>query len=227
MDIQLYFTEKGQGEPLILLHGNGESGAYFEHQLEAFAACYRVIALDTRGHGRSPRGSAAFTISQFADDLCGFMDEQGIDRAHILGFSDGGNIAMLFALRYPERVDRLILDGANLTPTGVSLRFWLLIQLEYLVEKLRSLWSRDARAKAELLALMVFEPHVSPAELAAIRARTLVIAGTHDIIREAETRRIAAGIPGSQLVFLEGGHAVAAENPTEFNRTVLSFLKEA
>ena len=108
MEITLYHADTGSGKPLILLHGNGEDGSYFDCQKDALARHFRVIALDTRGHGRSPRGTAPFTISQFAEDLRCFMDHQGIARASLLGFSDGGNIALTFALRYPERVDRLV-----------------------------------------------------------------------------------------------------------------------
>ena len=85
MDVELHYREQGSGETLILLHGNGEDGSYFEHQMSAFAPRFRVIALDTRGHGKSPRGKAPFTIRQFADDLLEFMDERGIERAHLLG----------------------------------------------------------------------------------------------------------------------------------------------
>ena len=91
MDVKLYYKEAGKGFPLILLHGNGENGGYFEHQIGYFQDKYRVIALDTRGHGKSPRGEKPFTIRQFAEDLHDFMDEQEIEKAHILGFSDGGN----------------------------------------------------------------------------------------------------------------------------------------
>lgn len=120
MDIKLYYTEEGSGTPLILLHGNGEDGSYFVHQIKYFKNRYRVIALDTRGHGQSPRGEKPFTIRQFAEDLHDFMDEKGIGKAHILGFSDGGNIALVFALKYPERVDHLVLNGANLDASGVK-----------------------------------------------------------------------------------------------------------
>ena len=74
--IHLYYTEKGQGKPLILLHGNGEDGSYFESQMDYFSKTRRVITVDTRGHGRSPRGTAPFTIRQFAEDLRGFMEEK-------------------------------------------------------------------------------------------------------------------------------------------------------
>ena len=81
---------------------------------DEFSKHYQVYAVDTRGHGKTPRGIEPFTIRQFAEDLLGFMDEYQIEKAHILGFSDGANIAMIFAIRYPERVDRLILNGGNL-----------------------------------------------------------------------------------------------------------------
>ena len=106
MDIEHHFIEKGQGQPLVLLHGNGENCDYFKGQIDAFATSFHVYALDTRGHGQTPRGSAPFTIRQFADDLLAFLDARGIDKADLLGFSDGGNIAMVFAMKYPERVIR-------------------------------------------------------------------------------------------------------------------------
>ena len=105
LDIQLHYIEQGQGRPLILLHGNGEDNSYFVHQIDYFSKDYRVIAIDTRGHGKSPRGEKPFTIKQFAEDLHDFMDEKGIEKAILLGFSDGGNIALEFALKYPERID--------------------------------------------------------------------------------------------------------------------------
>ena len=113
MDIELYYREAGSGEPLIMLHGNGESGEYFINQIEHFQSRYRVIAPDTRGHSRSPRGEAPFTIAQFANDLYDFMQGLGIARAAILGFSDGGNLAIKFALQWPDMVEKLVLNGAN------------------------------------------------------------------------------------------------------------------
>ncbi len=110
MDIRQYYIEKGQGEPLILLHGNGENCDYFAGQMDAFARHFHVYALDTRGHGKTPRGEAPFTIRQFAEDLLGFLDTHGIVKAHILGFSDGGNTAMIFANKRPEAFNRAILD---------------------------------------------------------------------------------------------------------------------
>ena len=225
MDIKHFFIEKGTGTPLILLHGNGENSDYFKGQIDAFVGLFHVYALDTRGHGRTPRGEAPFMIRQFADDLLGFMDEHRIAKAHLLGFSDGANIAMVFAIRHPDRVDRLILNGANLNAGGVKRSVQIPIELGYRIARCFSGRSESAGRNAEMLGLMVNEPDVPPAELAGIRSKTLVIAGTRDMIREAHTRMIADCIPDSELVFVRGNHFIANRHPREFNRAVQDFLR--
>ena len=224
MDIKHYFTEKGKEEPLILLHGNGENSEYFRGQIDVFSKQYHVYAVDTRGHGKTPRGEKPFTIRQFADDLLCFMDKQQIERAHLLGFSDGGNIAMVFAIHYPDRVNRLILNGANLNPNGVRRSIQIPIEIGYKFAKRFAEKSDSARLNAEMLGLMVNDPNVEPEKLAGIKAKTLVIAGTKDMIKEEHTRLIASSIPNSKLIFLKGNHFIANKHPGEFNRTVMDFL---
>ena len=226
MDIKHFFIEKGEGEPLILLHGNGEDCSYFKGQIDVFGEHFHVYAVDTRGHGKTPRGSAPFTIRQFAEDLKGFMDVQGIEKAHILGFSDGGNIAMIFVMKYPERVDRLILNGANLNAKGVRRRTQIPIEIGYRIAKRFAAKSEDAAGNAEMLGLMVNDPNVEPEELRGIKAKTLVIAGTRDMIKKDHTKLIAESITDAKLVFINGGHFIAAKCPEEFNREVLGFLKD-
>ena len=225
MDIKHFYLEKGAGKPLILLHGNGASSDYFKGQIDAFAGRYHVYAIDTRGHGRTPRGMMPFTIRQFAADLLGFMDEHQIEKAHLLGFSDGANVAMVFAMQHPERVDWLILNGANLNADGVKRSIQLPIEIGYRIARCFSAKSESAGRNAEMLGLMVNEPNLSPSELAGIRAKTLVIAGTRDMIKEAHTRLIAESIPDAKLVFVKGNHFIANRNPLEFNRVVLDFLQ--
>ena len=224
MKIEHHYIEKGEGFPLILLHGNGEDVSYFVHQMEPFAKHFHVIALDTRGHGQTPRGKAPFTIRQFAEDLLGFMDQQRIEKAHILGFSDGGNIAMVFAMAHPERVEKLILDGANLDAAGVKRSIQIPIEIGYRIAKIFAGKSPDAKKNAELLGLMVNDPNVKPEELAQIQCPTLVIAGSKDMIKEDHTRLIARSIPGAQMVIIPGNHFVANKNPDAFNEAVLRFL---
>ena len=224
MDIKHFFIDKGQGEPLILLHGNGENCDYFNGQIDEFAQYFHVYALDTRGHGKTPRGNSPFTIRQFADDLLGFMDAHKIMKAHLLGFSDGGNIAIIFAMRYPERVNRLILDGANLNAKGVKRSVQIPIEIGYRIANLIARMSKSAKQNAEMLGLMVNDPNVLPNELANIHSKTLVMAGTKDMIKEKHTRLIAHSIPDAQLVLIPGDHFIANKCPQAFNQEVLKFL---
>ena len=224
MDIELYYQERCSGKVLLLLHGNGESGAYFVHQLAHFEDRYRVIAVDTRGHGNSPRGDAPFTIAQFARDLYDFLRAHEIGRATVLGFSDGANIAMQFTLQHPEMVRALILNGGNLDPAGVKRATQLPIEIGYKIARRFAARSPDARKNAELLGLMVNEPHIAPRELARITAPTLVICGTRDMIRERHTRLIAASLPNAVLRILPGDHFIANKRPEDLNRAVDEFL---
>ena len=222
----LHYPRQGGGPPLLLLHGNGEDGSYFVHQMDAFSLHYTVYAIDTRGHGRSPRGDAPFTMEQFARDLLEFMDEEAIQRANILGFSDGGNIALTFALAHPERVDRLILNGANLDPSGVKLHIQLPIVLGYAAASLFGRMSPKAKHNAEILGLMVKEPHIPAQALETLYIPTLVIVGTRDMIRDAHTLLIAGSLPLGRLEMIVGDHFIAAKSPDEFNEAVAAFLAD-
>ena len=219
MDIKLNYVDKGTGFPLILLHGNGEDLTYFTHQIEYFSRTRRVIAIDTRGHGRSPRGSAPFTIKQFAEDLYRFMNDLGIEKADILGFSDGGNIALTFALRHQDRINRLILNGANLSPKGVKASVQIPVVIGYHLAALLG-----GRKKAELLGLMVNEPNISSQELHGLTIPTLVIAGDRDMIKTSHTELIAASIPNSTLCIIPGDHFIANNKPILFNQMLDNFI---
>lgn len=225
MDISLYYQEKGKGEPFILLHGNGENGNYFSNQIEYFSDRYKVIAVDTRGHGKSPRGEEPFTIEQFAKDLNELMIQLKIQKAIILGFSDGANIAMKFALNYPNKIRALILNGGNLNAKGVKRRIQIPIEIGYKITKIFANKSKKAKQNMELLGLMVNEPNINVNELSAIQIPTLVIAGTRDMIKTSHTKEIANNIPNSQLSIICGNHFIANKESEKFNKEVEKFLQ--
>lgn len=214
---QLAYEEAGSGIPLILLHGNGEDRSYFRHQIKDLQDIRHVYALDTRGHGQSPRGTAPFTLNRFVRDLEEFMDQNGIKQAELLGFSDGANIALLFALKHPDRVTKLILAGGNLFPEGMDPKDLEEIQEEY---------KTATGFQKELLSLMVNEPHIQPEELKKLIMPVLVTAGSEDVILEEHTRLMAEAMTDSRLVILPGSHWNAAESPEAFNRMVRVFLEE-
>lgn len=225
MDITLYYQEKGSKEPFILLHGNGEDGSYFKNQIDYFSDRYRVIALDTRGHGKSPRGTKPFTIEQFSHDLYDFMADLEISDAIILGFSDGANIAMKFAINHPDRVKALILNGGNLDSKGVKRTTQIPIEIGYKIAKRFSAKSPHAKKNAEMLGLMVNEPNIARNELSKIKAPTLVICGSNDMIKESHTRKIAANIPHAKLAIIHGNHFIANKKFVAFNQAVEDFLQ--
>ena len=112
-DARIACYDIGRGRPLVLLHGNGEDSSYWKAQIPEFTRFYRVIAVDSRGHGASESGTQGLSFALMAEDLKKVLDARGVKKAHILGFSDGGNLAIKFALTYPDYVDKLILNGAN------------------------------------------------------------------------------------------------------------------
>lgn len=224
MDISLYYQEKGYGTPFVLLHGNSEDGSYFKYQIDYFSKNYRIIAVDTRGHGKSPRGNAPFTMDQFAEDLNNLLKKSELSQVILLGFSDGANIAMKFAIKYPEKIKALILNGGNLNTNGVKGTTQFFIELGYKITKLFSEKSENAKRNMELLGLMVNEPNIKIEELHSIKVPTLVMAGTNDIIKEIHTKEIADNIPNAELSIIKGNHFIANKKPTAFNQEVEKFL---
>ena len=225
MDITLHYQEKGNKEPFILLHGNGEDGSYFKNQIDYFSDRYRVIALDTRGHGKSPRGTKPFTIEQFSCDLYDFMEGLEIPYAVILGFSDGANIAMKFAMKYPNKVKALILNGGNLNPKGVKRATQIPIEIGYKIARRFASKSSDAKKNAEMLGLMVNDPNIERNELSKITAPTLIICGRNDMIKESHTKEIAENIPNAKLSIIKGNHFIANKKYVIFNKEVEDFLQ--
>lgn len=226
MDISLYYQSYGNGFPLVLLHGNGGDSNYFAQQVPYFSRFRRVIALDTRGHGKSPRGTAPFSIRQFAEDLLHFLDEQNLPQVDLLGFSDGGNIALTFAAKYPHRIRRLVLNGANFHPSGIKTHIQLPIVLGYRTTALLAPKSSRVQQNAELLRLMVYEPLLRPVDLQRITVPTLVIAGTRDMVKTAHTVQLYRNLPDAQLQPFARGHFIASKTAEAFNQVVGEFLTQ-
>ena len=221
-----YFPADPQAPTLILLHGNGEDHTYFVKQIPAFSPHFRLVLMDTRGQGQSTGGDGELNFSVFAADLLALMDHLQIAKAHLLGFSDGGNLALTFALAHPERVQSLILNGANLEPGGVKLSTQLPIVLGYGCCRLLSPFSHKARQNGAVLGLMVNHPHIPSQALAALTMPALVIVGERDMIPDRHSQLIARSLPNAQFVRIPGGdHFCAAKCPEVFNHAVLSFLQ--
>ncbi len=230
---KIYYAQFGEGEPVLLLHGGLGSSNAWGHQIPELAKRFSVIAMDTRGHGRSPVTSTAFGYRLFADDVAALLDHLAIAKASIVGWSDGAVTGLALAMTRPERVAKLFAFGANSTPAGlkpngarnpVFAAYARRCQAEYLqlsphpekwpqlVDRLRAMWRS--------------QPSFSRQQLARITAPTAVSDGDHDeIIRREHTEAMARQIPGARLMMLPRvSHFAMLQNPAQFNAALLEFL---
>jgi pimeloyl-ACP methyl ester carboxylesterase len=225
--IRIYTETYGQGEPLLLLHGNGQSIKNFKAQIKEFSKTYQVIAVDTRGQGKSiDTLTQYFSYELFANDMVELLDSMNLKKVNLLGWSDGGNTGLLIAIKYPEYINKLILMGANLFPTKEAISEKLLKTIEDDIDKLKKAKTSDGMVKQRLLQMLIIEPNIRPTELAKIRSKTLVLAGEKDLIKQEHTELIAKSILRAEKhIFKKGTHFIPEEDPKSFNSIVLTFLK--
>lgn len=225
-DVELYYEIYGEGEPLILLHGNGGSIQEFYKQIPELSKEFKIIAIDTRGQGQSKdftKGDLSYKI--FADDLKNLMDHLNLPKANILGWSDGGNTGLEFALKYPQSVNKLIIIGANAFPEGVDGELLKNFKGKLKFMELANQPEHDAEKR--LLNLMVNEPNISKKSLNEIKNPVLVIAGENDVIRKQHTEMLAKEIPNATLkIYPQASHYLPFEIADELNKDVVEFLKK-
>ena len=190
-DLKLYYEKTGGGQPILLLHGNGEDHTIFDRLTRRLAKKYTVYAVDSRGHGKSDR-VPFYHYEEMASDIAAFIRQLGLEKPWLCGFSDGGILGLLVALRHPGLLGKLVICGANLDPQGTKPRALLAAKLNYRL-------FHDER-----VGMMLREPHISLSELRALSLPVLVLAGSKDLIRPEHTRAIAGAIPGARLLILPG-----------------------
>ncbi len=188
---ELYYRALGQGRPLILLHGNGESGRIFDQIVGPLARDYRVYAVDSRGHGQSSRG-VPVDYRLMTQDIAQLIEELDLEKPALYGFSDGGIVGLMLASQYPDLLSCLAVSGANANPQGLRARW----QLAYGV---RAAFDPDPLAQ-----MLARGPHITKQELGRIQIPVLATAGQYDAVREQHTRWLAQAIPGAQLAVVPG-----------------------
>ena len=189
--IELYYEKTGHGPPVILLHGNGEDNSIFSVLIEELSQKYTVYAIDSRDHGKSGKVET-LDYETMMEDIAELIKELDIRKPILFGFSDGGIIGLLMAIRHPNLLSKLIVSGANTHPGGSRRIFTILGNIVYF-------FSRSRKFK-----LMLTQPDITAAELNTITVPTLVLAGSRDFVRDSHTREIAENIPGSELRILKG-----------------------
>ena len=221
--VKLYYKIYGNGTPLLMIHGNGGSFACFENQVKVFSKHFKVILVDCRGRGNSSyQKGVELTFDLQVEDINLFLDKLNIKKANILGWSDGGIIGLLFAIKYPEKVSKLVSSGANIFPDGAlhqeELKKWI-SDLEHNNK------NHENDLAIDLNNLDYKYPNLLYSDLNIIKSKTLIIAGDHDEIKGEHTLKIFESIPNAQLAILpNSSHSALIENSKLFNEIVLRFL---
>lgn len=185
-DINLYYEIYGKGTPIILVHGNGETHQIFDVLINKLKNNYTVYAVDSRCHGKSEK-TEKISYELMAQDMIEFIKKLKINKPIFYGFSDGGIIGLLIAIKEPKLLSKLIVSGANLNPNGISKVILILSKIVYFV------------TRNKLVRMMVKEPNISIKDLEKINIPTYVLAGEKDVIKEEHTRLIAENIKNSTL----------------------------
>lgn len=211
--LEIYYETVGSGEPLFMIHGNGEDHTIFAEAAERLKGTFTCYLIDSRGHGQSSNVDS-LAYEAMADDMIALAAANGLETIHVYGFSDGGIVGLIMASKKPALVDRLIVSGANTHPRGVANSFYYRIKWDYF-------WKRDPK-----LGLMLTQPNIPDEDLQKITAKTLVLAGDKDLIKEAHTRNIAAQIPGATLRILPGeDHGSYIVHNTKIAELILEFVQ--
>lgn len=251
---KIYWEERGEGEPLLLIMGLGSISDMWYRLLPALSEQYRTILFDNRGVGRSDPPAAAYSIKTLAADAAAVLSAAGVDCAHVLGFSMGGFIAQEFALLYAERVRSLILAATScggragvraapevltaLEAKGVKTpeeAFWLVAPYNYAPSTPRALIEEDlavtlrtpirrSNYMAQFQAIISWPG--SDSRLSSLAMPTLIIHGDSDELIPTENGRILArAIPNAKLVLLPGAsHRFMTDQPEAASEVILSFL---
>jgi pimeloyl-ACP methyl ester carboxylesterase len=230
--VRIYHEVHGATGPwLVMLHGGLGIVDYWGNQVPDFAKDHRVLLIESRGHGRSTRDDKTYTYELMASDVVAVMDKLGIDKASIVGWSDGGIIALVMALNNPDRLDKIVALGANSDPSGVDFDVAGGATFGQYVTNAGKNYERvsstpkdyDAFVKA-ISKMWETEPNIT-AKLGAIKTPTLIMAGQYDVIKDAHTRMMAATIPGAKLeIVANTAHFVIWQDPATFNKVTRAFL---
>jgi pimeloyl-ACP methyl ester carboxylesterase len=227
--VSIYFETYGDGSPVMVLHGAGaflESMHYF---ISALAPTHTVIAVDSRGQGRSTDSVDPITYAAMGDDMIKLMDTLQIDKADVVGWSDGGIVGLDMAMKHPDRVRRLVAIGSNYDVNGVDPNGFGFEQHAADIKRMYDAVAPDPKHFPVLMQkithMLRTEPNYTLDQLGRIRAETAIVAGEHDVILRPHTDALAHAIRGAKEIIVPGAsHAGPLEQPDVYNKIVLDFL---
>lgn len=196
--IKVYYEIYGDGEPLLLIHGNGGSIRSSTPKIEYYKDKYQVIAMDSRAHGKTKDIGDSLTYENMTSDINAVLDQLNIDSCYIMGQSDGGIIGLKLAIDYPDKVKRLAVFGANLRPDSTA------VDADN-AEFVKNMVANETDDyKLRLFGLLIYQPQIPIKDLAKIAAPVLVMTGDRDVIKLEHSLEIFYNIKQSNLFVMPG-----------------------
>ena len=205
--------------------GNGQSIYDFKNQIDVFSKSYKVIAVDYRGRGNSSyEFDRELTFDVETEDIFQFLNKINIDKTHIVGWSDGGILGILMAIKHPEKVDKMVSMAGNIFPDGIVDKEELMTY----INRYKELNTNHQYDKyIDFLNLDYKYPNLKYKDLKVIKSRCLIMAGDRDEIKTEHTVKMAESIKNAQLAIVPNAtHYLPSKNPELFNAIILRFLKE-
>ena len=224
---KMYCEVYGQGQPVLIIHGNGGEINNFIYQIPYFSKKYKVIIADSRAQGKSTDKGDSLTYEMMADDYAALLDKMKIDSAFVIGWSDGGINALLLSIRHPEKVKKMAITGANLVPntSAVPQQIWDMDMPTLIALKNKANKTQPEKDQLKLFRLLAEQPHIPLTDLQTIQCPALVIGGDHDVIKEEHTMLIYKNIPKAYLWILPAsGHSTPIVYKDDFNKVVDRFF---
>ncbi len=195
-------------EPLLLLPPNGGDMHCFDGSiLPEMSKHFKVITVSPRYTGNSDMGDDGLTFEIMSEDLIVLLDYLNVEKTKIFGFSDGGNLGMVFTVAHPERVESLVIMGSNINPLGTKTFDQIGIIWKYLGLAIKAGFTGDAEdiRRRDIQGLMVYQPNLTFKDLQTIEVPVLNIYGEHDMIKRIHLKRITKNIPNAQEIMIVGG----------------------
>ncbi len=231
--VKIWYAIFGHGDPVVLLHGGLANSAYWGNQIPVLARYHRVIVIDARGHGRSTRDARPLTHRLMATDVIGVMAFLKIDRAAIVGWSDGANVGLDIAMNHPDRLTRLFAfagridsrENIRLTKSPAFDAYFARAASEYV--RISPTPSDYASFVGDITVMWSTQPAMTADQLRRITAPTWIVDGDHDeAVSRQHTLTLADGIPAASLLIQPGvGHFAFLQDAKQFNQNVLHFLE--
>lgn len=232
--VKIWYAVFGRGEPVILLHGGLANSNYWGNQVPVLAKCYQVVVMDSRGHGRSTCDEQPIGYELMASDVIGLMDYLKIQKAAIVGWSDGAIIGLVIAIRHPERLTKLFAFGANTDPgaakenLGESPVLKLsAVRREKEYQQLSPTPDRYNAFRDQIRQMQETQPSFTAEQLRSIRVPTWIADGDHEeVIKRENTLFMADQIPDAELLIQPGvSHFAFLQDPEQSNSDLLHFLQ--